>query len=42
MQDVKKGKNTAIPFFKDEFELNWLLGRLGKPYVLFMDGIISQ
>ena len=31
-----------MPFFKDEFELNWLMARLGKPYVVIMDGITSQ
>jgi 3-hydroxyisobutyryl-CoA hydrolase len=40
--DLKEGKNTALPFFKDEFELNWLLARLGKPYVSIMDGITSE
>jgi 3-hydroxyisobutyryl-CoA hydrolase len=40
--DLKEGKNTALPFFKDEFELNWLLARLGKPYVSIMDGITSM
>ncbi|ORX36633.1 putative 3-hydroxyisobutyryl-CoA hydrolase [Kockovaella imperatae] len=43
IQDLKKGdaaQNIALPFFKDEFELNWLLARLGKPYVSLMDGIV--
>lgn len=39
--DLKKNKHTALPFFKDEFELNWAMGRLGKPYVAFIDGIVS-
>ncbi|KAK8864439.1 hypothetical protein IAR55_001688 [Kwoniella newhampshirensis] len=37
--DHKVGKETALPFFKSEFQLNWLLARLGKPYVAIMDGI---
>jgi hypothetical protein len=39
--DLKANKQTAVPFFKEEFELNWLMGRIGKPYVSFIDGIIS-
>ncbi|WWC89284.1 uncharacterized protein L201_004205 [Kwoniella dendrophila CBS 6074] len=37
--DLKEGKDTALPFFKSEFELNWTLGRLGKPYVSVIDGV---
>ncbi|WWD17263.1 hypothetical protein CI109_101701 [Kwoniella shandongensis] len=37
--DLKAGKQTSLPFFKSEFELNWLLGRLGKPYVAVIDGV---
>ncbi|WVW83953.1 hypothetical protein I302_105976 [Kwoniella bestiolae CBS 10118] len=37
--DLKEGKDTALPFFKSEFQLNWLLGRLGKPYVAVIDGV---
>ncbi|WRT66410.1 uncharacterized protein IL334_003366 [Kwoniella shivajii] len=37
--DLKEGKDTALPFFKSEFELNWTLGRLGKPYVAVIDGV---
>nr|XP_018262939.1 3-hydroxyisobutyryl-CoA hydrolase [Kwoniella dejecticola CBS 10117]OBR85097.1 3-hydroxyisobutyryl-CoA hydrolase [Kwoniella dejecticola CBS 10117] len=37
--DLKEGKDTALPFFKSEFELNWTLGRLGKPYVAIIDGV---
>lgn len=40
--DLKANKQTAVPFFKEEFELNWLMGRVGKPYVSFIDGIISE
>lgn len=40
--DAKEGRHTALPFFKDEFELNWLMGRLGKPYVAILDGITSM
>jgi 3-hydroxyisobutyryl-CoA hydrolase len=40
--DVQAGKQTALPFFKDEFELNWAMAKLGKPYVVLMDGIISE
>ena len=39
--DLKEGKNTALAFFKDEFELNWAMARLGKPYIALMDGIVS-
>ncbi|WVR07081.1 hypothetical protein IAU60_004120 [Kwoniella sp. DSM 27419] len=37
--DLKEGKETALPFFKSEFQLNWTLGRLGKPYVAVIDGV---
>jgi len=40
--DLKANKQTAVPFFKEEFQLNWLMGRIGKPYVSFIDGIISE
>ena len=40
--DLKADKQTAAPFFKEEFQLNWLMGRIGKPYVSFIDGIISK
>jgi 3-hydroxyisobutyryl-CoA hydrolase len=40
--DLKANKQTAVPFFKEEFQLNWLMGRIGKPYVSFIDGIISM
>lgn len=39
--DLKEGKQTAVPFFKSEFQLNWLLARLGKPYVAVIDGVTS-
>ncbi|ORY21094.1 ClpP/crotonase-like domain-containing protein [Naematelia encephala] len=37
--DAQNGKSSALSFFKDEFELNWQLARLGKPYIVIMDGI---
>ncbi|OCF36821.1 3-hydroxyisobutyryl-CoA hydrolase [Kwoniella heveanensis CBS 569] len=37
--DLKEGKETALPFFKSEFQLNWTLGRLGKPYIAVIDGV---
>ncbi|WVN88360.1 uncharacterized protein L203_103566 [Cryptococcus depauperatus CBS 7841] len=37
--DLKTGKQTSLPFFKEEFKLNWLLAKLGKPYVAFIDGV---
>ncbi|RSH87299.1 hypothetical protein EHS25_003208 [Saitozyma podzolica] len=37
--DTKAGKFTALDFFKDEFQLNWAMSRLGKPYVAVIDGI---
>lgn len=40
--DLKEGKAGALDFFKDEFELNWSMARLGKPYVAVMDGITSE
>ena len=40
--DLKANKQTALPFFKEEFQLNWLMGRIGKPYISFIDGIISR
>ena len=39
--DLKDGKATSLDFFKSEFELNWALGRLRKPYVAVIDGVIS-
>jgi 3-hydroxyisobutyryl-CoA hydrolase len=39
--DTKAGKFTALDFFKDEFQLNWAMSRLGKPYVAVIDGITS-
>ena len=42
VQGLQQGKDSALPFFKDEFELNWLMARLGKPYVSVMDGIVSE
>ncbi|KAK4683792.1 hypothetical protein P7C73_g6434, partial [Tremellales sp. Uapishka_1] len=39
VQGRKAGKDGGLQFFKDEFELNWSLARLGKPYVAVMDGI---
>jgi 3-hydroxyisobutyryl-CoA hydrolase len=32
------GSKLALEFFKDEFELNWEMGRFGKPYVAIIDG----
>lgn len=32
------GSKLALKFFKDEFELNWEMGRFGKPYVAVIDG----
>jgi 3-hydroxyisobutyryl-CoA hydrolase len=40
--DLKDGKQTALPFFKEEFELNWLLAKTGKTYVSVMDGVTSE
>ncbi|WVF71488.1 hypothetical protein IAT40_006294 [Kwoniella sp. CBS 6097] len=37
--DLREGKETALPFFKSEFQLNWTLGRLGKPYIAVIDGV---
>ncbi|OXG36783.1 3-hydroxyisobutyryl-CoA hydrolase [Cryptococcus neoformans] len=37
--DLKEGKQTAVPFFKSEFQLNWLFARLGKLYVAVIDGV---
>lgn len=39
--DTKAGKFTALDFFKDEFQLDWAMSRLGKPYVAVIDGITS-
>jgi 3-hydroxyisobutyryl-CoA hydrolase len=33
---------SGLAFFKDEFELNWALARLSKPYVAIMHGITSE
>ncbi|EIW70338.1 hypothetical protein TREMEDRAFT_60829 [Tremella mesenterica DSM 1558] len=38
--DLKEGKDTPVKFFKSEFELNWLLGKLKKPYIAVMDGVV--
>lgn len=40
--DLKDGKQSALPFFKEEFELNWLLAKTGKSYVSVMDGVTSE
>ena len=32
---------SCIKMVKDEFEMNWLMAHLGKPYVAVMDGITS-
>lgn len=42
MLDLQEGKSSALKFFKDEFEVNWLIARLGKPYISVMDGITSE
>lgn len=39
---LEEKKSTALAFFKDEFQLNWLMARLGKPYISVMDGITSK
>lgn len=47
VQEIVKDKvkygigKTGLEFFKDEFELNWALARLSKPYVAIMHGITS-
>ncbi|ODN94259.1 3-hydroxyisobutyryl-CoA hydrolase [Cryptococcus wingfieldii CBS 7118] len=37
--DLEAGKDTAVKFFKGEFQMNWVLGRLGKPYIAIIDGV---
>lgn len=32
------GGKYALSFFKDEFQVNWEMGRIGKPYVAIIDG----
>lgn len=41
-KDAGERKNTGVEFFKDEFELNWLMSRLDKPYVSMIDGTTSE
>lgn len=41
-KDAKDKKDTGVAFFKDEFELNWLMSRLDKPYVSVIDGTTSK
>lgn len=33
-----QGSKLALEFFKDEFQLNWEMGRFNKPYVAIIDG----
>lgn len=40
-EEIGFGK-TGLEFFKNEFELNWALARLSKPYVAIMHGITSE
>ena len=41
--ELEKGDSSnALNFFKDEFQLNWAIARLGKPYVSVMHGITSK
>jgi enoyl-CoA hydratase len=35
----RKGVGAAVPFFLDEYRMNWRIGTLGKPYVALLDGI---
>jgi enoyl-CoA hydratase/carnithine racemase len=41
-KDAGERKSTGVEFFKDEFELNWLMSRLGKPYVSIIHGTTSR
>ena len=41
-KDAEKKLDTGVAFFKEEFELNWLMSRLGKPYVSIIDGTTSK
>ncbi len=41
-KDVRDNKDTGIKFFKDEFETNWLMAHLNKPYIAVIDGITSE
>lgn len=42
VKDAQEKKDTGIAFFKDEFELNWLMSRLGKTYISVIDGVTSE
>lgn len=35
----ERGVAAAIPFFFDEYRMNWRISQLGKPYVALLDGI---
>jgi enoyl-CoA hydratase len=35
----EQGVEAALPFFHDEYRLNWRIRNLGKPYIAFMDGV---
>lgn len=37
-----QGAAPALKFFQEEFEMNWEMGRLGKPYVAIIDGFTSE
>ncbi|WVQ80756.1 hypothetical protein IAT38_002861 [Cryptococcus sp. DSM 104549] len=39
LEGSEAGKTSGSEFFKNEFQLNWLLSRLGKPYVAVIDGV---
>lgn len=34
-----QGVEAALPFFHDEYRLNWRIKNLGKPYIALMDGV---
>ena len=33
------GAESAMPFFRDEYRLNWRIKSLGKPYISLLDGV---
>lgn len=34
------GVEAAVPFFRDEYRLDWRINRFPKPYIAFLDGIV--
>lgn len=42
VEGLEQDQTLGVKFFKDEFEMNWLMANLGKPYVAVIDGTTSM